>query len=154
MYAVDLAKLTDSYKPHKDGYLCNCTGHEDKTPSLYINDADDKVLIHCFAGCDTETVISGMGIQMKDLFHYSNLSQTEKKKYAKTKNKMQLFHALEHELHVLYLIVSRRTCDDTLSRDSSYRSDHPEFKPMPIEPWEREIEAVITIRKLLGNLYE
>ena len=154
MYAFDLAKLTDSYKPHKNGYLCKCTGHSDKSPSLYISDKDDKVLVHCFAGCDTESVVSGMDVQMKDLFHNSNMKRNQKKDYAIKKNKMQLFHALDHELHVLYSIVSQRTCDDTLSRNSSYREEHPEFKPMPIEPWERESIAVITIKKLLGDIYE
>jgi len=35
-----------------DGWLACCPAHEDRHPSLSIKVADDRLLLHCFAGCD------------------------------------------------------------------------------------------------------
>ena len=39
------------------GYKARCPAHEDKNPSLSIRDSDDKVLLHCHAGCSQRVVI-------------------------------------------------------------------------------------------------
>ena len=153
MNAFDIARLTDLFKPYKDGYLCRCPAHEDKTPSLHICDKDDKVLVYCFAGCDPESITGSLGLQMKDLYHQSDMTPIEKHKYAKEKNVAQLTRTLGHELTVMQQFVAERVCDATLAKVTRYRSDHPEFKPMPPEPWEREILAAKTIKKLLGDIY-
>ena len=48
------------------GYVAKCPAHEDRTPSLDICDATSgKVLVHCHAGCDRETVteaLRGLGL--------------------------------------------------------------------------------------------
>lgn len=52
-----------------DKYLCRCPSHEDKSPSLAINiQPGDKTLIHCFAGCQTEDILSSIDLTMSDLF--------------------------------------------------------------------------------------
>jgi len=53
-----------------------CPAHEDKTPSLAISETDDRVLIHCFAGCETDDVIATIGLSLADLF-YNKLSNNE-----------------------------------------------------------------------------
>jgi putative DNA primase/helicase len=46
------------------GYLCKCPvqshgrGHGDKNPSLSIADGDGKLLVRCFAGCDSRDVLA------------------------------------------------------------------------------------------------
>jgi hypothetical protein len=46
------------------GYVAKCVEHEDRTPSLSLNDSrDGKVLVHCHAGCDQGRVIQ----KLKDL---------------------------------------------------------------------------------------
>lgn len=42
------------------GYICCCPAHDDRTPSLSITDADNKILFHCFAGCTYEEVICAL----------------------------------------------------------------------------------------------
>jgi len=32
-----------------------CPAHDDRNPSLSIQLADDRILIHCFAGCSPQT---------------------------------------------------------------------------------------------------
>src|SRR5262245_56640765 len=39
-------------------WVCCCPAHEDRRPSLAVRDGDnDRVLLHCFAGCDPRDVI-------------------------------------------------------------------------------------------------
>ncbi len=49
-------------------YLSRCPAHDDRSPSLAIKDGDDgRVLIHCFAGCETEDVLSAIGMTFSDV---------------------------------------------------------------------------------------
>ncbi len=49
-------------------YVSRCPAHEDRSPSLAIKDCGDgRVLVHCFAGCDTEDVLSAVGLTFADL---------------------------------------------------------------------------------------
>ena len=46
-----------------------CPAHDDRSPSLSIKeDASGKVLIHCWAGCDTRDVMAAIGLTLSDLF--------------------------------------------------------------------------------------
>jgi putative DNA primase/helicase len=43
------------------GWTARCPAHDDRTPSLSIRDSDDdKVLVHCHAGCDQRDVIAAL----------------------------------------------------------------------------------------------
>lgn len=47
------------------GFICCCPAHDDRSPSLSITDVDNKILLHCFAGCTFEEVtcaLRGMGL--------------------------------------------------------------------------------------------
>src|SRR5215208_7316800 len=46
-----------------------CPAHDDRsTPSLSLKAENGKLLLHCFAGCQPEDIVSQMGLEMKDLF--------------------------------------------------------------------------------------
>lgn len=68
-------------KPKKNGngYTALCPAHDDKSPSLSIAEGDDgKILLKCFVGCSTETIVRVIGLEMKDLFpvFWDELSRT------------------------------------------------------------------------------
>ena len=49
-------------------YLSRCPAHDDRSPSLAIKDGDGgRVLLHCFAGCETEDVLSAIGLTFSDV---------------------------------------------------------------------------------------
>lgn len=50
-------------------YICSCSAHKDNKPSLTITEEDNKILIHCFAGCDTKIILNTVGLKEKDLFN-------------------------------------------------------------------------------------
>jgi hypothetical protein len=63
-----LARLP-SAELSRGGYKARCPSHVDFAPSLSIAGAEDgRVLVHCFAGCDTKNVVAELGLTMKDLF--------------------------------------------------------------------------------------
>jgi hypothetical protein len=39
------------------GWMCRCPCHDDQKPSLSVKDHGGTVLVHCFAGCDSETEV-------------------------------------------------------------------------------------------------
>lgn len=46
-----------------------CPAHEDSSPSLSIRSgATGRVLVHCFAGCETQQVLDALGVTWKALF--------------------------------------------------------------------------------------
>jgi hypothetical protein len=49
--------------------MCFCPAHDDRSnPSLSLKEENGKLLLHCFAGCQLEDIVSEMGLEMKDLF--------------------------------------------------------------------------------------
>lgn len=52
----------------KSKWMARCPAHNDKNPSLSIGvNNDGRILVHCFAGCDTYSVLSSVGLEMTDL---------------------------------------------------------------------------------------
>lgn len=46
-----------------------CPAHEDRSPSLSVKAGDDgRVLVRCFAGCQTAEVVAALGMGLRDLF--------------------------------------------------------------------------------------
>jgi hypothetical protein len=51
------------------GWIAKCPAHDDHTPSLSIDEGGDgRVLLKCHAGCDTDAVLSAIGLTKRDLF--------------------------------------------------------------------------------------
>lgn len=51
------------------GWLVRCPAHADGTQSLKVEaGTDGRALLTCHAGCDTDSVVSALGLMMKDLF--------------------------------------------------------------------------------------
>jgi hypothetical protein len=49
--------------------MCFCPAHDDRNnPSLSIKAENGRLLLHCFAGCQPEDVISEIGFKLNDLF--------------------------------------------------------------------------------------
>ena len=60
MTAETIAKALGGRKVGS-GWTARCLAHDDRTPSLSIQDADDnKVLVRCHAGCEQERVIAAL----------------------------------------------------------------------------------------------
>lgn len=63
-----LEHLTGVRKTGADKYIARCPAHADKRPSLTIREmSDGRVLLHCFAGCETEDVLAAVGLTFRDV---------------------------------------------------------------------------------------
>ena len=49
-------------------WTARCPAHEDKENSLSIGEKDGKILLHCFAGCETAAICEALGVHISDLF--------------------------------------------------------------------------------------
>lgn len=51
------------------GWVACCPAHDDRDPSLSIDEGQDgRVLLKCHAGCSTEAIVGALGLDVKDLF--------------------------------------------------------------------------------------
>ncbi len=49
-------------------WLARCPAHDDSRASLSVRELDDRrVLFHCFAGCDAETILAAVGLGWQDI---------------------------------------------------------------------------------------
>lgn len=59
----------DKVKGRNGSWTARCPAHADKGPSLAVREGEDgRVLLHCFAGCETASVLGAIGMDMTDLF--------------------------------------------------------------------------------------
>ena len=52
----------------QDRWIARCPAHDDRSPSLSIKEVADRLLLHCFAGCETYEIVSALGMELSDLF--------------------------------------------------------------------------------------
>ena len=67
--AGKILERLEGVKRTGDGrWTARCPAHDDRSPSLSIKEIDDRVLMHCFGGCETSAVLAAVGLNMSDLF--------------------------------------------------------------------------------------
>ena len=49
-------------------WLALCPAHDDKEPSLHVSFQNNRILMHCFAGCSLDAICKALNIQPRDLF--------------------------------------------------------------------------------------
>lgn len=59
MTASDIARSLGGRKSGA-GWMARCPAHKDRSPSLSLRDADGRVLIYCFSGCEQARVIAAL----------------------------------------------------------------------------------------------
>lgn len=90
----------DKVKPNgSNKWSACCPSHDDKGPSLSIRDTGEKILFHCFAGCDTSDVLAAIGLEWKDILPPS--SPGERRSHARTVQQAGLRRTLWHERLIL-----------------------------------------------------
>lgn len=66
--AALLSRLDGVRATGTDQWVARCPAHDDRDPSLSIAEKDDRVLIHCHAGCYVNEVVDAVGLNITDLF--------------------------------------------------------------------------------------
>ncbi|MBK7393823.1 MAG: hypothetical protein IPI64_11085 [Chloracidobacterium sp.] len=60
--------MLDKPRKSRGGYMARCPAHDDKSPSLSVKSADGKILVHCFAGCTANEIVTSLGLNLFDLY--------------------------------------------------------------------------------------
>lgn len=102
-------------------YVTRCPAHEDKSPSLAIKEcADGKVLLKCFAGCETEDVLAAVGMTFSDVMP-EKIGTEHSYRPQKWINAKDALATLDHEALVVSIIGAdflehKEIDEDTWSR--------------------------------------
>ena len=63
-----LSRLNKCTSRGNGQYMACCPAHNDKNPSLSIKDnGDGRIILKCFAGCDTADVLNAIGLTFADI---------------------------------------------------------------------------------------
>jgi len=101
-------------------WIACCPVHQDKSPSLAIKQTDDgKILIHCFAGCEVDAIVSAVGLTLADLMP-DNPAYKKGSKPPKF-NKYELFERLAYESIILCIAIRQLINNKLLSPDDQKR---------------------------------
>jgi len=63
-----ISRLTGARQIGPDRWVARCPAHDDSTPSLSVRISEDKILIHCWAGCAPDDILGALGLAWTDLF--------------------------------------------------------------------------------------
>ena len=77
----DILGKLDKVKQAGRGFTALCPSHDDHERSLSIRESDTgKVLVKCFAGCETTAVTAAMGLKWVTSFQRSQARPLEMRK--------------------------------------------------------------------------
>lgn len=63
-----LDRLLSPRQSGPNTYTAKCPAHEDNSPSLTVTVNEDRILVHCHAGCDSREVLKAIDLEWNDLF--------------------------------------------------------------------------------------
>lgn len=64
-----LSRLENVKQTGAGRWIARCPAHEDRRASLSLREVDgEKILVHCFAQCSVNEVLTAAGLEMSDLF--------------------------------------------------------------------------------------
>ncbi|MDD2760033.1 MAG: hypothetical protein PHH11_07040 [Methylomonas sp.] len=104
-------------------WLAKCPAHPDRSPSLAIRLADDRILIHCFAGCSVDAVLSAIGLDMADLFPDRVAAPGSPKPKVPRFSAYELFPLLIQEALILALAFDAVVSGDVLADTDKQRAE-------------------------------
>ena len=85
-------------------YKALCPAHDDRSPSLAIKDDSDRLLLHCFSGCDTTDVLGAIGLTFADIMPdkaMGNFKKVKKPFYA-----MDVLGIIKFEATLVYIYAT------------------------------------------------
>src|SRR5262245_52862239 len=82
MTAEDFMSRLELVRPRGVGrWSARCPAHADRSPSLSIREAGTRILVRCFAGCESSQITAAIGLTMADLFTDTKTRPTRRPTY-------------------------------------------------------------------------
>ncbi|MDB6104075.1 MAG: hypothetical protein JWO52_4074 [Gammaproteobacteria bacterium] len=87
-------------------WIARCPAHEDRSPSFSVKESGGGViLIKCFAGCESEAILSALNLSFSDLFP-ERLPDVPHRRTSVSLAPREIMEVIEHELTVASLILA------------------------------------------------
>jgi hypothetical protein len=89
-------------------WVACCPSHKDRTASLSVRELDNgTLLLHCFAGCSVDAVVTAMGLRMEDLFPpRESTPGTGRQPERKPFSARELLDAMSSEMRVIWVLLA------------------------------------------------
>lgn len=111
-----LDKLEGIRRNGPNKWLCKCPSHTDRSPSLSVKLADDdKILMHCFAGCSISEIVSAVGLTLADLMPENHQGYDRTRTRAPRFSRSEMFDRAVREAAILSLAIRDLLNGKTLS---------------------------------------
>lgn len=102
-------------------WIARCPAHDDKSPSLSIRGADDRVLLKCWAGCGASEIVGAVGLRLADLFEQP--LQSDGPIPARSRwDRRDAWRCLWHEALIAALVASDAARGQPLSQEDAARA--------------------------------
>lgn len=85
-------------------YKALCPAHDDRSPSLAIKCDGERLLLHCFSGCETADVLGAIGLTFADIM--PNKSTDNFKKDSKPFYAIDVLGIIKSEATLAYIYAS------------------------------------------------
>lgn len=130
---VLLSRLSKVKRTGDGKYMACCPSHADRTASLTIREEPDgRVLLNCFAGCDSYSILKTVGLDWDDLFPDKAIGHAIKK-IDQIIYPSEALKIIQHEARIIMLAAF----------------DIRKGKPLNAEDYERLGKAMQTINKAI-----
>ena len=113
-----LSRLERVKQTGQGRYIARCPSHDDKGPSLVVTQADDKILLHCFAGCEVSSILDSVGMELHELFPERPLTNRKQSRF----NAYDVLKCLEREAIIIMLAAG--DCEDVLCLHAGAVASH------------------------------
>jgi hypothetical protein len=110
-----LTRLDQVKSTGQNRWKAVCPSHDDGTPSLSISDVGDLVLIHCFAGCESEAILAAVGLTYDDLYPPRILGHALKPKKIRLISSIQALEIVAKEALLICVIASQLARGERIS---------------------------------------
>ncbi len=103
-------------------FMARCPAHDDKSPSLGVKDCGDGLtVVNCLAGCETEDVLSAVGLSFSDLYPERIGSEHSYRPMRKRFDASQVLRVLRPEAILVAIAAENIAEGITLSDDDRDR---------------------------------
>lgn len=115
-----LSRLKKVKKTRNGEWIACCPAHDDKSPSLAVKVADNgNILMHCFGGCEIESIANSLQIDLQDLFAEKEYQSTNRDKITP----YSVLQVVKNELYLVVIAASDLQKGKTLSDEDKKRFD-------------------------------
>lgn len=115
-----IARLDGVKQTRPNQWLARCPAHEDHSPSLSIKEtAEGLLLLKCWAGCETESILTALNLSFSDLFpeRLPDSYQRAQSRSSLSLSSAEQLDVLHHEITVASLVLHDVVESKTISEE-------------------------------------